>query len=87
MAKAAQHSLTMSLAQEFSKQGVHVAAIVVHGLVKPESKHFSPRVIAEVFWKLYEQGAEKGEKEVWVKAPDGDEKSKEWMERKWKEAL
>jgi len=87
MAKAAQHSLTMSLAQEFGKQGVHVAAIVVHGLVKPESEFFSPRVIAEVFWKLYEQGAEKGEREVWVRAPEGDKKSKEWMERKTKEVL
>jgi NAD(P)-dependent dehydrogenase (short-subunit alcohol dehydrogenase family) len=66
VSKAAQHSLTISLNQAYGKQGVHVAAVVVHGLVKPDSEHFSPRKIAEIFWNLYEQGAENGEKEVWV---------------------
>jgi NAD(P)-dependent dehydrogenase (short-subunit alcohol dehydrogenase family) len=71
LSKAAQFSLTQSLAQVFSRQGVHVAAVVVHGLVKPESEHFSPRRIAGVFWDLYQQGP-KGEREVWV--TDGKEK-------------
>jgi len=81
MSKAAQHSLTMSLAQEFSKKGVHVAAVVVHGLVKPDSEFFSPRVVAEAFWGLYQEGSG-GEKEIWVTAPEEDEKSKEWRDRK-----
>jgi hypothetical protein len=65
LSKASQHSITMTLAQAFARKGVHVAAVVVHGLVNPESEFFSPRKIASVFWGLYEQGA-KGEKEVWV---------------------
>jgi hypothetical protein len=88
LSKAAQHNLTMSLAQEYSKQGVHVAAVVVHGLVKPEGdKYFGPRVIADVYWKLYEQGAEKGDLEIWISPPEADKESKEWMERKRAEAL
>jgi NAD(P)-dependent dehydrogenase (short-subunit alcohol dehydrogenase family) len=71
LAKAAQFSLTQSLAQAYSREGVHVAAVVVHGLVSPESEHFSPKRIAEVFWGLYQQGP-KGEREVWV--TDGKEK-------------
>jgi short-subunit dehydrogenase len=87
LSKAAQHSLTMSLAQEYSKQGVHIAAVVVHGLVKPEGdKYFGPSIIADVYWKLYGQGAD-GEKEVWISPPDADKESKEWMERKRTEAL
>jgi NAD(P)-dependent dehydrogenase (short-subunit alcohol dehydrogenase family) len=81
MAKAAQHSLTMSLAQEFSKKGVHVAAVVVHGLVKPESEFFSPKKIAEVFWGLYEEGKD-GQREVWVQAPKEDKASADWTARK-----
>jgi hypothetical protein len=65
LSKASQFSLVQSLAQAFSPQGVHIAAVVVHGLVKPESEVFSPQKIAEVFWKLYEQGA-KGDREIWV---------------------
>jgi hypothetical protein len=65
LSKASQFSLVQSLAQAFSPKGVHVAAVVVHGLVKPESEIFSPQKIAQVFWKLYEQGPT-GEREVWV---------------------
>lgn len=87
LSKAAQHSLTMSLSQEYAKQGVHVAAMVVHGLVKPEGdKNFGPEIIADVYWKLYEQGAD-GEKEVWISPSDEDKESKEWQERKRTEAL
>jgi hypothetical protein len=66
LCKAAQHNLTMSLNQAYAKQGVHVAAVVVHGMVRPESEYFNPRRIGEAFWALYEQGVEGGEKEVWV---------------------
>jgi hypothetical protein len=65
LSKASQFSLTQSLAQAFSPQGVHIAAVVVHGLVKPDSEIFSPQKIADVFWKLYQQGAG-GEREVWI---------------------
>jgi NAD(P)-dependent dehydrogenase (short-subunit alcohol dehydrogenase family) len=65
LSKAAQFSLATTLSQRFAPEGIHVASIVVHGLVRPDSEHFSPGKIANVFWKLYEQGA-KGEKEVWV---------------------
>ncbi|QDS68978.1 hypothetical protein FKW77_009013 [Venturia effusa] len=87
LSKAAQHSLTMSLSQEYAKQGVHVVAMVVHGLVKPEGdENFGPGVIADVYWKLYEQGA-KGETETWISPPEGDKESREWQERKRTEAL
>jgi len=77
----------MSLAQEYGKKGVHVAAMVVHGLVKPEGdKIFGPAVIAEVYWKSYEGGVG-GEGEVWISPPESDKESKEWMERKRAEAL
>ena len=65
LSKASQHNLTISLSQAFSRRGVHVAAVVVHGLVKPESEFFSPKKIASVFWRLYQQGP-KGDVEVWV---------------------
>lgn len=77
----------MSLHQEYAKQGVHVAAMVVHGLVKPEGDEvFGPGVIAEVYWRVYEQGAG-GEKEIWISPPEGDKESKEWQERKRTETL
>jgi NAD(P)-dependent dehydrogenase (short-subunit alcohol dehydrogenase family) len=60
LCKAAQHNLTMSLNQAYAKQGVHVAAVVVHGMVRPESEYFSPRRIGEAFWALYEQGLREG---------------------------
>jgi hypothetical protein len=66
LSKASQHNVTMSLSKAFARKGVHVAAVVVHGLVSPESELFSPKRIAGVYWGLYEQGA-KGEKEVWIK--------------------
>ncbi|KAF2402845.1 NAD(P)-binding protein, partial [Trichodelitschia bisporula] len=55
VSKAAQHSLTVSLSQVLAKRGVHVAAVVVHGLVKPDGGVFSPGRIAERYWELYEQ--------------------------------
>lgn len=77
----------MSLSQEYAKQGVHVAAMIVHGLVKPEGdENFGPDVIARTYWGLYEQGAD-GEKEVWIRPPEGDKESKEWQERKRTEVL
>jgi NAD(P)-dependent dehydrogenase (short-subunit alcohol dehydrogenase family) len=65
LSKAAQFSLTTTLAQRFAQQGVHVASVVVHGLVKHDSEFYSPKKIAQVFWDLYEQDAT-GEREVWV---------------------
>ncbi|KAF2667006.1 NAD(P)-binding protein [Microthyrium microscopicum] len=63
--KASQHNLTMSLAQKLAPEGIHVCAIIVHGLVKPESEIFSPANIAKTYWKVYEEGV-KGEREVWI---------------------
>lgn len=64
-AKAAQHSLAITLAQKYGKQGVVVRAIVVHGLVKPEHPIFSPKEIAKTYWRVYEQGHD-GDREVWI---------------------
>ena len=65
VSKAAQHNLAMSLGQAYKGKGVHVAAVVVNGFVKPESETCSPKLIAGVFWDLYEAGV-KGESSVWV---------------------
>jgi NAD(P)-dependent dehydrogenase (short-subunit alcohol dehydrogenase family) len=61
--KAAQHNLTMSISQVLKPKGVHVAAIIVHGLVREDSPIFAPKKIAETYWKVYE---ERTEKEVWI---------------------
>lgn len=63
--KAAQHNLVLSLNQKYTEEGVHVAAVVVNGMVRPDDAVFSPKKIAEAYWKLYEEGA-KGEKSVWI---------------------
>jgi NAD(P)-dependent dehydrogenase (short-subunit alcohol dehydrogenase family) len=55
MVKAAQVNLAGSLAKEYGPEGVHVGTVAVGGYVSPESEVFSPKKIAEAFWRLYEQ--------------------------------
>lgn len=79
--KAAQHNITMSLNQAFREKGIHVAAVVVNGYVKPDSELFNPRRIAGFYWGLYEGGVG-GEKSVWVTAPETEQDyNKRWRER------
>ncbi|KAF3926094.1 hypothetical protein ABW20_dc0110125 [Dactylellina cionopaga] len=64
--KFAQRSLTMSLAKEFGPQGVHVAHLVVDGIINtpktsgwlkdgPEGNKIEPDAIAETYWSLHKQ--------------------------------
>lgn len=65
-AKAAQRSLCQSLARSHGKEGIHVALVVVDGVVdmprtrerspdKPDSEFLKPAAIAETFYQLSEQ--------------------------------
>lgn len=66
MMKAAQVNLAGSLAKEYGPKGVHVGTVAVGGYVSPESEAFSPKKIAEAFWRLYEQDREEWEEIVHI---------------------
>jgi NAD(P)-dependent dehydrogenase (short-subunit alcohol dehydrogenase family) len=66
MMKAAQVNLAASLAKEYGPKGVHVGTVAVGGYVSPDSEVFSPKKIAESFWRLYEQGKEEWEEIVHI---------------------
>ena len=61
--KAAMRNLVQSLAQECGPLGLHVATVTINGMVKTSTR-FDPDLIAEAFWKLYQQPAEEWETEV-----------------------
>ena len=65
-AKAAQRSLCQSLARSLGKEGIHVALVIIDGVVdiprtrerspdKPDSYFLKPSAIAETFYQLSEQ--------------------------------
>lgn len=56
VAKAAQRSLFLSLAQELAPAGIHVATLTVCGLVAPGTR-FAAELMAEEHWKLHVQPA------------------------------
>lgn len=66
--KAAQFNLTTSLSQILEPRGVHVSSIVVNGVVKEDDPIFAPKLIAEVYWKVYQEAKEK---EVWITDGEG----------------
>lgn len=61
--KAGLRNLAFSLAEECAPAGVHVATITISGTVKPGT-HFDPALIADEFWRLYEQEVADWEVEV-----------------------
>lgn len=61
--KAGLRNLTFSLAQECKPLGIHVATVTICGVVQPGTK-FDPDLIAEEFWRLYQQPKEAWETEV-----------------------
>lgn len=64
--KAAIRNLTFSLADECKDYGIHVATITISGMVKAGT-HFDPDLIADEFWRLYQQPQGAWETEVmWV---------------------
>ncbi|MEW6270891.1 MAG: SDR family NAD(P)-dependent oxidoreductase [Thermodesulfobacteriota bacterium] len=65
-AKAAQRSLAQSMARLLGPQGVHVAYVIVDGVIdmpttrslmrdRPDEAFLEPDAIAEVFWQLVQQ--------------------------------
>ncbi|KAK0742950.1 putative short-chain alcohol dehydrogenase [Schizothecium vesticola] len=66
MSKAAQLSFTTSLAMQFEPQGVHVSAVIVGGIVSPQSEKHSPENIGREFWNLYAQERSQWTREVTI---------------------
>ena len=54
VSKAAIRNLALSLADELGPEGIHVATVMVGGIIK-DGTPFSPDRIAEVFWELHAQ--------------------------------
>jgi short-subunit dehydrogenase len=61
--KAGIRSLCFSLADELSVYDIHVATVTITGLVKPGTR-FDPDVIAESYWRLYQQKPHSFEREI-----------------------
>jgi short-subunit dehydrogenase len=55
MQKAAQCNFMKSFDQIAGPQGVHVAYLDINGIVSPEDKYCSPKLVAEEHWRLYQQ--------------------------------
>ncbi|MEI6409321.1 MAG: SDR family NAD(P)-dependent oxidoreductase [Bacteroidota bacterium] len=64
--KAAIRNFTFSLADECKDYGIHAATITISGMVKAGTR-FDPDLIADEFWRLYQQPQAEWEIEVhWV---------------------
>lgn len=61
--KAAMRNLVQSLTEECLPLGIHVATVTICGMVQPGTKH-APELVADEFWRLYEQPADEWESEV-----------------------
>ncbi len=61
--KAAMRNFVLSLAQECGPMGIHVATVTINGMVKVGTP-FDPNLIAEEFWRLYQQPVGDWETEV-----------------------
>ncbi len=61
--KSGLRNFTHSLAQELKDTGIHVATVIINGMVKKGSK-FDPDKIAEEFWRLHTQKPNDREIEV-----------------------
>jgi NAD(P)-dependent dehydrogenase (short-subunit alcohol dehydrogenase family) len=61
--KAAIRNFTISLADECKDYGIHVATITISGMVKAGTR-FDPDLIADEFWRLYQQPQAEWETEV-----------------------
>ncbi len=61
--KAAMRHFALSLAQECEPAGIHVATLTVCGMVKPGTR-FDPDLIADEFWRLYQQPRPAWETEI-----------------------
>jgi hypothetical protein len=62
LVKAAQRNLVLSLQKAYPE--VHIALLNIGGQVTPDSKYFSPQIVAEKLWEVYQSGIGK-EKTEW----------------------
>ncbi|KZT62897.1 NAD(P)-binding protein [Calocera cornea HHB12733] len=53
--KAAMRNLSRVFYDVHKPNGLHVGLVTVRGFVTPESEKHSPKLIAEQYWKLYEE--------------------------------
>ncbi|MFX1376162.1 MAG: SDR family NAD(P)-dependent oxidoreductase [Promethearchaeota archaeon] len=64
LGKGALINLVKTLAAELTSQNIHVASVIICGLIKPEDEKYNPSAIAENYWKLYTQKKEGFEVEI-----------------------
>ena len=55
MQKAAQYSFAGSLSQVGGPKGIHVATVIIGGVVKDDDPVINAKNIADKFWELYGQ--------------------------------
>ncbi len=61
--KAGIRNLSHSLYADLKPKGIHAATVIVTGFVKPDTK-YAPGLIAEEFWKLYQQKPGEFQREI-----------------------
>jgi hypothetical protein len=62
LVKAAQRNLVLSLQQAYPD--LHIALLNIGGQVTQDSRYFSPVIVAEKWWEVYQSGIGK-EKTEW----------------------
>ncbi|MFW9866774.1 MAG: SDR family NAD(P)-dependent oxidoreductase [Candidatus Thorarchaeota archaeon] len=62
--KGALINLVKTLAAELTSKNIHVASVIICGIIKPEDAKYNPTAIAENYWKLYNQKKEDFEVEL-----------------------
>ncbi|MBD0254116.1 MAG: SDR family NAD(P)-dependent oxidoreductase [Cytophagales bacterium] len=64
MSKAALRNLVGAAARSVQGSNVHVATLTINGIISPDDYRYNPALIAEQFWRLFEQPREAFETEV-----------------------
>lgn len=62
--KAALRNLVQAFQKKTTETNVHIAQLTVCGFVNPEDEKYSPKAIAEQYWKLYNQTEGNFENEI-----------------------
>lgn len=62
--KAALRNLLQAYTKKLEGSNVHLAHLIVCGFVNPEDEKYSPKAIAEQYWKLYNQEQKDFENEI-----------------------
>jgi len=62
--KGALINFVRTLAEELHPQNIHVASVIISGIINPEDEKYNPDAIAENYWELYVQKKEGFEVEI-----------------------